>query len=596
MSKLFNDRIRRGIADSDKKAIGTFVGHVVADMNQPRFKITADCVYAWDNGAAPFIQLMDALGFDGDSYWNHEYAGPRVSLDQRLSVTELHDEQMERSMGTISTEAPVSGRLEQLLGESGYCFRPGYIAMAQGNSSGSSVSIVELLRTISESGVELTFGRLDDARVEIILPIVGDVDRSDDDAEVAIVLRSDQMYAIEAVSYYVVAQGLRIVNAQFSLRNVQLNKGIWFPEEITWMSPPNSSGTRIKITNAAARDEVKSADFQIQFADGIRINDHRNKSSYVATKGPRDEALAVREFAATFLGDLDGLRQYQTEKKTAGQSFRIWLILLGGIPVGALLLFFFVRHRRTHVVLCLSFFLNLAGARAGEVPVAESKSDLNSPFVWNAERGWILKTPFSDGCINAVSQCGQAVTMFTLEAFDRSYDPMQLSRYLKPDSTGIGLDLIYNALCSRQLDVDARKNVSWSRLFESVSTNVVCIVAIPARDSAPAHYVCLLRRSDGDLLIIDHPHGSKSFSMDRRLQKSDIADLCVLLVSNSPNRPQAALEVPKSIQLMPDKTDCLAPVDISFEIANRGSQPIRRLHSAPATPLYQRRFPNSTQP
>lgn len=554
-------------------------GHVLYDAERQWFRISAASTQPWLQGASSHISTREAIAFDGKDFWEVQQTKPgtELPLEKFTKDTDVTIDTL--PIGSIASIAPPGNRVEALYALSGFIFRPGYLALPFGMPLGTSVDAAAFLRELQERNVPVRIRRLDDKRVAVAFDVPDQRGHPEDDGELTMILRMDQLGAVERVTL-ALSPGYRFVQAEFALVNVEISPGIWFPSEITWIDPANRSAMRITNSDFKVRDSIPVEDCQLQFQPGTRINDHRNQMSFVASTGPRDDALAVREFAATFLGDFDGLNQHLDSEKGKSKPVRAWVVAGSVLILIVFLALWYWQRRKTAPALLLLITI-FSGFDTGDVAADDLRAtdqSFSNPLKWSEQRGWVLVGQGIRGRELCVAQCGFLTTLLTLTAFDCQCDALQLSRYLEPRMEGISLDRIANVLRAFRLDVEARGAVSWMDLELSLRQGTMAIVVKPSIDQVVAHYVCVVRNRDGRLLLLDPPLGAKVLDSFEGSHVAEQKALCVLFVSQDPNfnegKDELALSVPVSISVVPDAVDWTKSVNVEFEIKNHGHRPV----------------------
>ena len=554
-------------------------GHVLYDAQHQRFRISAASTQPWLQGASSHISTRESIAFDGKDFWEVQQTKPgkelpleKISKDTDVTIDTL-------PIGSIAGVAPPGSRVEALNAHSGFIFRPGYLALPYGMPLGVSVDAAAFLRELHERNVPIRISTLDEKRVSVAFDVPDQRGHPEDDGELTIILRMDQLCAVERITL-ALSPGYRFVQAEFAVVNVEVSPGIWFPSEITWIDPANRSAMLITNSDVKVRDSIPVEECQLAFQPGTRINDHRNQISFVASSGPRDEALAVREFAATFLGDFDGLKRHLEIQKGRSEPVRVWIVA-GSVLILVVFLGLWSWQRRKTASLPI-LLISTFGASFNEAVAVEdgqvTEGSFSNPLKWSEDDGWLLSGEGGSGQGLCVTQCGFLTTLLTLTAFECECNALQLSRYLQPRMEGISLDRMASVLRAFRLKVEARGEVSWIDLERLLPRGTMAIVVKPSIDEVVAHYVCVVRNQEGRLLLLDPPLGAKVLDSLESSHAADQKLLRVLFVSHDPRitdgRDEFALSVPASISVLPDVEDWTKPVDVEFEVQNQGNRPV----------------------
>lgn len=546
-----------------------FAGSVRYDPEMSRFWFSASHVQKWIDGKSAYIATRESVSFDGEATWEVQTVKPGTVLPLEDFTHGADPEVDWFPNGTIKDEMPIHQRIQQLLTSSGYWFRPGYFAMPDSRQWGVSVGIAGFLRELKKSNTELQCEAIDEQRVLVSFGVPSPSGHSEDDGIIEIVFRLDQLAAVEQVAYKV--SRLDALVASFSLKNQEVAPGIWFPSEITWGNWQNNRVIRTTIKNVSVVPAFCASDFQVQFPIGTRVADHRQKLNFVASNTPIDEDRAIREYAATYLGDFSALKR-QPDNPERSRIRSVIAVLTSLVMISSVYLLW--RHRRKHTAMITIFVLTSSWAVAEEEFVGNVKPASHSALKWSPTAGWILNSG-EGGVEVGVSQCGFHVTELALAAFKRKCDPVLLSQHLCPTSSGICLAQITNVLQAFRINAEVRSRVSWSNLREELPEGVFAIIAIPPRHMAGGHYVGAFRKPSGGIMVLDAPYGAKALGNGAGKGYTE-ADLVVAYLTEMDAEPESIpgdIVAPEVIQLAADRTNWTNPVKATFQIENRGKLP-----------------------
>ena len=201
----------------------------------------------------------------------------------------------------------------------------------------------------------------DKQKVAVSFDVPAPSGHPEDDGKIEIIFRLDQLAAVEQVAYRV--SRLEALVASFSLKHREIAPGVWFPSEITWGNWQNNRAILTTIKNARVVPAFTASDFQVDFPIGTRVADHRQKLNFVASNIPVDEDRAIREYAATYLGDFSAL------KRRPDNPERSWIrgavaVLTSLVMIASVYLLW--RHRRKPIAMITILTLTSSCAVAGE--------------------------------------------------------------------------------------------------------------------------------------------------------------------------------------------------------------------------------------
>lgn len=406
-------------------------------------------------------------------------------------------------------------------------------------------------------------------RVIVSFDVPAPSGHSEDDGKIEIIFRRDQLAAVEQVAYKV--SRLEVLVASFSLKNQEIAPGIWFPSEITWGNWQNNRAIRTTIKNARVVPAFTASDFQVDFPIGTRVADHRQKLNFVASNIPVDEDRAIREYAATYLGDFSALKRQPDDPKRSRIRGAI-AVLTSLVMMASVYLLW--RHRRKPTAMITMMMLTSSCAIAGEESDVDVTSSRKNVLKWSPAAGWILDSGVG-GVEIGVSQCGFHVTELALTAFKRKCDPVQLCQQLRPTSSGICLDQITNVLKAFRINVEVRSGVSWNDLREELPVGVFAIIAIPPERMSGGHYVGAFQMPTGGVMVLDAPYGAKILGNRDEKQFTE-PDLVVAYLTENDEELASIREdlvVPDAIQLSADRANWMNAVKARFPIENRSAVP-----------------------
>ena len=531
-------RAAEPLRDAKKSAFTTFTGSARWEPGKGRYWFNAAYVNKWDGGIADHIGMREQIAYDGTWYWDVQTSKPGRELPREDFSGELDVQKDWLPHGNISQSVPLGGRVEQLFAASGFVFRPGYMSLPDGSTWGDSVDIAGFLRELQRNGMEIHTEQPDSEHASVSFGIVDSEKLSIPKGTMTIHFRLDQLGAIERISFTAEAPAGIIRAADFEISNVEVSPGVWFPEQIIWGNWMNPRVTRVRTSNVKVA-ALGLSDFQIDFAPGTRVDDHRSQLSFVASNTPFDEDRAIREYAATYLGDFSGLAG---SSQSAHRSRARLVIVAGTILLVAVLLVTWWRRRsRT-----LGFLL--ATALVGNLGLANEIQEVSAtPLQWSDGEGWTLPVGAGGQKIR-VAQCGNRITSLALLAFRRDVDASRLSRHMRPTTLGIDLRQIVETLAAFRVQATIRKGVSWTALHESLPGGVFAIVAIPPTRMPGGHYVAAIRRPTGEVVLLDPPHGVRLLEPDDR-ESFETPDLVVAFLTNSPAPDTPEISVPELIEI-----------------------------------------------
>lgn len=310
---------------AQKDAKTTFTGNVTWQSSTNYFLFSSSHVQRWIGGLADYIGTREQIGFNGNAFFE-------VQTTKRGAELPLEDLTQARSpyvdpspVGTISTEMPRGGRVEQLAIASGYLFRPGYMALPSGHKWGQSVETAEFLRALARGGRELTV-RKDGELVHVSFLVPDENGHPEGKGTMTLTFNTDQLAAVEQITY--VSNGLggrKSRNADFLIRNAEISPGVWFPQEIIWGDWMNPLVTRVRISEVEPIEFLQPEDFQVEFPLGTYVTDERNRATSVATNGMVDESRVLAEYAAVYLKD----SSWFGERRLSWKSMVLGSFLLG---------------------------------------------------------------------------------------------------------------------------------------------------------------------------------------------------------------------------------------------------------------------------
>jgi hypothetical protein len=554
------------LAEATKDEKEQFEGQVMWQPSTNRFLFSASFVYKWIGGAADYLGEREQIGFDGQAFWDYETVRPGTELPQE-DFTQVRDADVDwRPSGTISTQIPPGGRIEHLAAESGYIFRPGYMALPYGHNWGSSVEIAGFLRELARGGKTITMQK-DGELVHVSFLAEDNQTQPEQRGTMRLTFNMAQLAAIERITYFGDGPGgKRYQTADYSIRNTEVSPGVWFPQEIIWGNWMNSLVTRVQISDVRIVESFRTADFQVEFPLGTHISDHRNNTFLIASDDVWDESRATQEYAARYLGGFSAT----VADTGSGKTVLFWAIVVINTIIVLVGLSYFGRRwgkKRAARVLIVTALLN-ASAWAGDPPKG-------TPLNWS-ERGWVLQSG-NDGRETVVAQCGYRAACLALTAFKREYEPVQLARQLRPTTGGMTLRQIVEALQGFRIRIDVRSHVSWQELSDSLPEGVFALIAIPPHRIVGGHFVGAIRNSNKEVIVLDPPF--KTTVLRPRNNEHYTSQELVVAFLTEPRPDDAAcdasqVELPSRVEVSPDPDGWTKPVLTKFSITNRSSVPI----------------------
>ena len=327
----------------------------------------------------------------------------------------------------------------------------------------------------------------------------------------------------------------RLHKQLINLEYIETDPGHWFPSEVVHTDWLNGFRISTQFTNVHILDKSESQTaFSITEEDATLIVDNIRGAIFMPSQGPA--------------GDVDRIRTYASENQLSDtlqpSRSRTSIIVASSLILGIAVVCLFLRQRPKRridnlPIILLMLLVPPELVRAEDSPhgTSDPKQPLNG-LSWND--GWRLE--FGKDEYLRVSQCGFNVTVLALEAANRDYDPVLLSRSLVPTRNGISFSQIQTVIKAHGLIGHIRTDLSLSDIDKAVSSDRMAIVHVPrshAHHGRFAHFLCVVKGRDGHTVVADPPFPlrklSDVISEFPRSQHSYVAMFVTLPKNSDPN-------------------------------------------------------------
>lgn len=304
------------------------------------------------------------------------------------------------------------------------------------------------------------------------------------------VLKTESYFKI----YYDPKNGIPLKAEYIALPSLKKNANkVWSKIDIVWEKIEDQFVPRRVLEYSLLDNQATEMVFQdleilknqpvsfgaMEFPVGTRVDDNLAKISYTVSPGIDGEQKAIREFIET----------HELRENENGKPNSYLYLYLGVGALVTILLVFFVKKR----FFLVGFAATLVGL--GGAPGEARAVDRDDQGNWiHQPRG--IKS-------HRVSQCGYNVTVFALEYFRVVYDNQFVASCLPPGPEGIRFLDIKRTLEAHDLNVVAKKQVSFDQLKTSLHGGNLALFPIKYNDYMNHYLVASVLK--GKKVIFDVP-------------------------------------------------------------------------------------------